>query len=136
MTVTPEQQAAAARSGLIPPEVWAAAREAWRSVTSRPDLVRARFELYLHAGRNPALQAAIRRGRERFINATAASLPSADPRAAARLVLAVVDGLLLHHLSAPEADLDELAPGYLLVTGAAAMASPFPGAGNAQPLGE
>lgn len=127
MRVTPEQQAAAAASGQAPPEVWAAARAAWATATSRPDLVRARFELYLHAGRNPALQEAIRRGRERFVDATAASLPSADPRAAARMVLALVSGLLLHQVSAPDPDLDAHAPAYLLAAGAAAMMLPGPG---------
>ncbi len=124
MRVTPEQQAAAAASGEVPAEVWVAARAAWAAMTSRPDLVRARFELYLHASRHPGLQDAIRRSRERFVDATAASLPSADPRAGARMVLALASGLLLHHLSAPEAVLDEQAPGFLLAAGVAAMMLP------------
>lgn len=124
MRVSREQQVAALRSGEVPAEVWRAAREAWAAVSSRPGLVRARFELYLHAGRHPELQDAIRTGRERFVEATAASLPSADPKAAARMVLALVDGLLLHQLSAPEADVDALAPGYLIAAGGAALAFP------------
>ncbi|HJE52253.1 MAG TPA: hypothetical protein K8V15_09835 [Tessaracoccus flavescens] len=131
MTVTPEQQADAAATGTIPAEVWAAAEATWRAVTSRPELVRARFELYLHAGRNPGLQAAIRRGRERFIDATAASLPSANPRAGAQMVLALATGMMLHHISAPDPELDRLAPTLLLATSAAALTfplSPPPGA--------
>lgn len=129
MRVLPEQQAAALASGEVPAEVWRAARETYAAITSRPELVRARFELYLHAGRHPELQEAIRVDRERFIEATAASLPCADPRAAARMVLALVDGLLLHQLSAPEAEIDALAPAYLIATGAAAMTFPLtPGA--------
>ena len=65
-----------------------------------------------------------RLARERFVDATAASLPSADPRAGARMVLALASGLLLHHLSAPEAVLDEQAPGFLLAAGVAAMMLP------------
>ena len=125
MTVTPEQQAQAAATGEVPAEVWAAARATWKAVTSRPELVRARFELYLHAGRNPGLQDAIRRGRERFVEATAASLPSADPRAGAQMVLALATGMLLHHSSAPDPELDRLAPSFLLATSAAAMAFPL-----------
>lgn len=123
--VTPEQQAAAAATGQMPPEVWAAAKAAWAEITSRPELVRARFELYLHAGRNPSLQDAIRRGRDRFIEATAASFPTPDPRASAGLVLALVSGMLLHQVSAPDQDLDELAPGYMLAAGAAALILPL-----------
>lgn len=125
MHVTPAQQAEAAATGTVPDAVWAAAREAWSAAMARPELVRARFELYLHAGRHPALQDAIRRGRERFIEATAASLPSDDPRAGARMVLALVSGMLLHQISAPDPELDALAPTYLLATSAAAMLFPL-----------
>ena len=127
MSVTPEQQAAAARSGEVPPEVWAAARASWTAITARPGLVRARFELYLHASGHPRLQEIIRRGRERFIDAAAASLPSADPRGAARMVLALVNGLLLHQLSAPTPEIDALAPAALIAVGAAGMMLPAPG---------
>ena len=125
MRVTPEQQAQALRTGTVPPQVWRAARESYAAVVARPELVRARFELYLHAGRHPELQAAIRAGRERFLEAAAASLPSPDPRAAAQMVLALMNGLLLHQLSAPEAEIDELAPAYLIATGMAAMHFPL-----------
>lgn len=123
--VSPDQQAAALATGEVPPEVWQAAREAYEAITSRPQLVRARFELYLHAGRHPELQAAIRTGRERFIEATAASLPSPDPRAGAHMVLALVNGLLLHQLSAPDADIDALAPTFIIAVGMAAMMFPL-----------
>lgn len=125
MRVTPEQQATAAATGEVPLEVWRAAHRAYAEIAARPDLVRARFELYLHAGRYPELQALIRRGRERFVDAAVASLPCADPRAAARMVLALVNGLLLHQLSAPEDIVDELAPAYLIATGAAALLFPL-----------
>lgn len=125
MRVTPEQQAVAARTGEVPIEVWQAARESYAAIAARPDLVRARFELYLHAARHPELQDLIRRGRERFIAAAAASLPCADPPAAARMVLALMNGLMLHQLSAPEDIVDELAPAYLIAAGAAAMMFPL-----------
>lgn len=125
MEVTPEQQAIAAATGEVPLEVWRAARRAYAEIAARPDLVRARFELYLHASRHPPLQDIIRRGRERFVDAAAASLPCTDPRAAARMVLALMNGLLLHQLSAPEETVDELAPAYLIATGAAAMLFPL-----------
>ncbi|WP_432560035.1 TetR/AcrR family transcriptional regulator [Granulicoccus sp. GXG6511] len=124
MRVTPEQHAQAAATGQVPPAVWQAAREAWAAVIAQPELVRARFELYLHAGRHPGLQAAIRRGRERFVDAAAASLSSAEPRAGARMVLALVTGLLLHQVSAPDETVDEWAPAYLLASGFAASLLP------------
>ena len=64
-------------------------------------------------------------GRDRFIEATAASFPTPDPRASAGLVLALVSGMLLHQVSAPDQDLDELAPGYMLAAGAAALILPL-----------
>ena len=71
-------------------------------------------------------QEIIRQGRERFIEAVAASLPSADPRASAHLVLALVSGMLLHHVSAPDPTLDAAAPGLILAGGTAALVWPFP----------
>ncbi|WP_040160733.1 TetR/AcrR family transcriptional regulator [Nigerium massiliense] len=115
--VTPEQYARAQRTGVLPPEIWRAAEAAWRELTSRPALVRARFELYLHAVDRPELQGLIRSQRQRFLDAAAASLPEGTPQAGARLVLALVNGLLLHQLSAPDADLDADAPGLLLAAG-------------------
>lgn len=120
MRVTPGQHAEAAATGQVPPDVWAAARATWRAITADPRLARARYELYLHASRHPELQAPIRRGRERFLAATAASLASPDPRAGAQLVLALASGLLLHHLSAPDEALDAAAPTLLIAAGAAA----------------
>lgn len=125
MRVDAAQQAAGLATGAMPVEVWQAARASYAALMDRPDLVRARFELYLHAARRPELQDLIRRGRERFIDAVAESLPSADPRAGARMLLALVNGLLLHQLSAPEQAVDELAPAYLIAVGAAALVFPL-----------
>lgn len=125
MAIDPTRQAFALESGQMPDEVWQAARAAYDSIIARPDLVRARFELYLHAARNPDLQEIIRAGRERFIDAVADSLPSPDPRAGARMILALVNGLLLHQLSAPEAVVDDLAPAYILAVGTAALVFPL-----------
>lgn len=59
------------------------------------------------------------------MDAAAASLPSNGPEAGARMVLALVSGLSLHQLSAPDEKLDELAPAYLLAVGAAALVFPI-----------
>ena len=41
------------------------------------------------------------------------------------MVLALATGMLLHHISAPDPELDRLAPSFLLATSAAAMAFPL-----------
>ncbi|WIY83401.1 TetR/AcrR family transcriptional regulator [Propionimicrobium sp. PCR01-08-3] len=126
MRVTPDQVAEAQETNTIPSKVWDAARNTWQAITAHPGLIRARYELFLHAARNPELQDIVRRGRARFIAAAAKSLPlAADPQAAARMVIALVDGLVLHQISAPDAVLDELGPAYLLAAGAAAQQFPF-----------
>lgn len=127
MRVTPQQHVAAAATGTIPPEVWAAARAAWAEMNAHPGLTRARFELSLHASRRPRLQDAIRRGRERFVDAVATSLPVPDPHRGARLVLALAAGLQFHQLSAPEASVDTDAPAYLIASAVAALSLPAPG---------
>lgn len=128
LTVSPQAQVAAATTGAIPPELWHAARTAVDGAFARPDLVRARFELYLYAVGRPELQAIIRRARDRFVAKIAESLPSANPQAGARMVVALVDGLLLDQVSAPEPLVEAMAPAYLLAAGAAAMQLPDPAA--------
>lgn len=155
MVVPPEVLVAADATGTIPDEVWQRARAACAEILSRPALVRARFELYLHAVGRPALQDIIRRGRERFVARTAAALRGdtresgpgaasadsdtegsadgitathrADSESGARMVLALVDGMVLHHLSAPDQAHDDGAP---LSTRSATGSSPERGAGG------
>ncbi len=125
-SVSPQTQAAALASGEFPPELWHAARAVLDGVAARPDLVRARFELYLHAAGRPELQEIIRRARNKFVRMIAASLPSANPEAAARMVVALIDGMLLDQLSAPEPLVEAMGPAYLLYGGAAALQLPAP----------
>lgn len=70
-------------------------------VTSRPDLSRARLELYVHAAGRPQLQQIIGDAREKFVQQIAASLPGPDADLGARFVAAFIDGLILDQLSAP-----------------------------------
>lgn len=86
---------------------------------ARPDLVRARYELYLHASDRPALQAIIRRARNQFVDRAAATMPCEHPEAAARMVVALVDGLLLDQLSAPEELVERMAGHFVVATAAA-----------------
>lgn len=121
MTVPSGVLAEADATGHVPEAVWRQARAVCAGILARPALLRARFELYLHAIGRPELQKIIRRGRERFVARTAAALTAdragatvtdvdqgaADPAVAraasgARMVLALVDGMVLHHLSAPD----------------------------------
>lgn len=86
---------------------------------ARPDLVRARYELYLHATDRPELQAIIRRARNRFVDLTASTMPCENPEAAARMVVALVDGLLLDQISAPEELVEQMAGHFVVATAAA-----------------
>ena len=128
MVVPPEVLAEADETGRIPDAIWEQARSVCAEILGRPALARARFELYLHAVGRSDLQDIIRRGRDQFVARTAAALrgqgpdpagsghPATDTRAAddtstadhteesesgARLILALVDGMVLHQLSAP-----------------------------------
>ncbi|HIT75993.1 MAG TPA: TetR family transcriptional regulator [Candidatus Avipropionibacterium avicola] len=119
---------AAMDSGEVPAEVWRRADAVVREMLERPGLVRARFELYLHAASRPGLQDVIARGRDEFVARTTESLsgvlPGGDPRegaSVARMVLALVDGMLLHHLSAPHQSILDDGAAWLVGT---AMAAP------------
>lgn len=109
LTVPPELVEQFVATGSVPDEVWRRADAAVAEIMGRPELVRARFEIYLHAATRPELQAVIARGRERFVARTAESLApllgqgnEESARSAARMVLALVDGVLLHEVSAPD----------------------------------
>lgn len=88
----------------------------------------ARYELVLHVARRPGLQEILRAARDEFVSRTAAALPVPNPEAGARMVIAFVDGLALHQISAHEPSVDTMAPPMLLATSAAAMHLPAPGA--------
>lgn len=126
MDVPEEVVAEAMSTGTVPPAMWQAAQESMQLVFSRPDLLLARYELVLHVARHPELREILREARDEFVHRTAAALPSACPGAGARMVIAMVDGLALHQLSAPEPLVDRMAPAMLLATSAAALALPGP----------
>jgi DNA-binding transcriptional regulator YbjK len=68
-----------------------------------PTLV-AQYQMYLEAGRNPALQPAVADALAAFEGLTAgvlAALGARDPRAAAEAFLALLDGFALHRLARP-----------------------------------
>lgn len=134
MTMTPEVRAEAGGAtsfSTVPAEVWESACRAAEAVFSRPDLVRARYELYLYAADRPAMQEIVRAARERFIQRVGAELTSPDPRTGARMVLALVDGLLLQQISAPEADAEEVAAMLMVVAAGASAFLPPPGSARA-----
>jgi DNA-binding transcriptional regulator YbjK len=119
-----DQTRALADAGRPPTALFAQARAVADAVRARPDLARARLELYLHASRHPELQGIVKAARDRFVDRIAASLDGPDPEAGARMIVALVDGLLLDQLSAPEALVDEMMPTYWLIAGAAARSVP------------
>lgn len=84
------------------PALIAQAQAAMEAVWSRPDLLRARMELYLHAARYPQLQQIVAAGRDRFVERIAQSLPGPDSELAARFVAAAMDGLIFDQLSGPD----------------------------------
>ena len=114
-------QEQAAATGQIPMELVAQIHGAMMRVFARKDLARARFELYLYAAQHPELQAIIRRARGEFVTRVAASLPGPNPEAAARMVVAMIDGLLLDQISAPEEVVERYAGWYVFGAGVAGM---------------
>lgn len=108
-------------------------------VFARPDLARARFELYVHAAGRPALQVIISAARDRFVEAIARSLPGPDAEVGARFVAAVMDGLVLDQLSAPNPTLANNAGAMVVHAGhagrllARAGLPPADGAGGGPP---
>lgn len=124
MRVDPAVTLQALESRVIPPEVVDAARESLERIAARPDLALARFELLLHCARHPELQQILRDARNEFVRAVGGSLPVPDPEAGARLILATVDGLALHQLSAHEPLVDRAAPLMLVTVSGAALSLP------------
>lgn len=96
-----------------------------------PELSLARFELYLYAARRPALAGAMARWREAFVALGAPHLTAAgsgNGAAAARLIAASMDGVLLHALSCPHPDYAAHGPEW---TGLLGQAGAALGAGSA-----
>lgn len=94
-------------AALTPEEQNAAMSRIVTGMLADPQQCLARFELYLYAARRPPLADAVAQWREAFVglgspHLTAAGAPQGD--AAARLISASIDGLLLHALSSPHPD--------------------------------
>lgn len=118
LAVSPAEQAAAAAGELG--DLLQRAEQAAQKMLVHPDHVRARLHLYLHASGNPRLEALVTAGRDRFVAKIAESLPGPSSAAAARFVCAVIDGILLDQVSAPDPTVERFAARYLLAAGAAA----------------
>ncbi|MFW6597376.1 TetR/AcrR family transcriptional regulator [Propionibacteriaceae bacterium Y2011] len=97
------------------------ARAVAAAMLARPDHVRARFHLYLDASGDPRREAIVAEARNRFVSAIAESLPGPSSEAAARFVCAVIDGILLDQVSAPDPVVSEHTATYILAAGAAAQ---------------
>lgn len=85
-------------------------------LAERP-LTLARYELYLHAARDPQTQRLVADLRARHVAVQAQMFAAAgapDPEFAANRLLSLTDGMLLYQLSAPEADFEQWAPGFLV----------------------
>ncbi|WP_203567371.1 TetR/AcrR family transcriptional regulator [Aestuariimicrobium ganziense] len=96
-----------------------------------PRRLLARFELYLHAARHPELADQVAQWREGFVAIGAphlAAVGAADGSAAARLVIASMEGLMLHALSSPHPDFVRWGPEW---TGLLGVAASLLGSANA-----
>lgn len=102
-------------------------RPSRRSPRSSPNRAASKA-LYLYATAHPELQEIIRRARNEFVTRLAAALPCANPEAVARMVVAMIDGLLLDQISAPEDVVEQYASMFVLAAGAAGMQLPAAGA--------
>lgn len=118
LEVSPEERSDAVASGDTS-ALLARAQEVVDAVTERPDRVRARFHLYLHAAGDPRLQQVVAEARAVMVARIADSLPGPQAEAGARFVCALVDGMLLDQVSAPNALVAEHAARYVLEAGAA-----------------
>ena len=117
LEVSPAERAAAADGHLD--GLQQRAEQISAVMLSRSDEARARFQIYLYASGRPRLQAMVAAARDRFADTIAESLPGPGSEAAARFVCAVIDGILLDQLSAPNLTVAQHAGHYLLAAGAA-----------------
>lgn len=81
-------------------------------------LTLARYEMYLHAARNPRLQEIAAGLRQRHVAIQSemfASIGAPDPAMSANRLLSATEGLLLYQLSVPEDDFERWATPYLLL---------------------
>lgn len=134
---TPQEASEYSRTGVVPETLWAKARGAMAALESRPELSLARFELVLHAARHPELQGIVREARNALVREMAQAVAEADPagrdaahhEAGGRMLGALVDGILLHQLSAYEPFTQKMAPAMLLAGsgGALLLADGIPG---------
>lgn len=124
---SPEVVAQSQAAGFPTEELMAMANRVFEELLSRGDLLRARYVLFVHAADRPELQEIIRRGRDVFVAEIGDHLVTPDPELGARFVIALVDGMVLHQLSAPSARLAENAGGLMLLASAATMDLPEPG---------
>lgn len=118
LDVSPEEGAEAAAKGEMG-ELLARAQAVVDAVTARPDRVRARFHLYLHAAGDPHLEEVVAGARDVMVGRIAESLPGPGAEVGARFVCALVDGMLLDQTSAPSEVVDTHAARYVLAAGVA-----------------
>lgn len=81
-----------------------------------PAAERARFELLLYASQRPELAEVVARWRAGFVELSAAHLRAQGaphPEAAARMVIAAMDGLILHALTEPHSDYQAYGPAWM-----------------------
>lgn len=94
---------------------------------SEPELIRARFEIYLHASRTEGGLARLTESRQEIYRAQAAqaaTLGYPDPALYARAMVALIDGISIHHVSVPDPQVAERAVDAVLVMLRGLYASP------------
>lgn len=105
---------AAAEPGTIDPDTFS--RRMLTETMADRTLTLARYELYLHAARNPHMQDLVRRHRRAHVSAQTElfrTLGAQDPQWAANRFLSTVEGAILYQLAVPEDDFDQWAGPYL-----------------------
>lgn len=76
---------------------------------ARPDLLRARYEIYLHAAGKPALQQRLDEARAAFVDRAMTWLPGPNSRQAARYAVTFAEGLEIAYLTNPQNNTEQAA---------------------------
>lgn len=101
-----------------------------RAYFARPEVALVRYEVFLYASRHEAMRERLSRWRAAYLNDLAgriAILGARHPMAAARMMSALADGIILQQLSVPDEELVRWSTQLMLAATEAGLQLPDPG---------